>query len=105
LEHPDGFSPKQLKAPRRNSPTRDAYGLKAGAILQATDLWFKWLGLGVRSYPTPDGTCVREYVIDIVDAHLRALDCLLAKGERCASILPMRAAIRSKGYFHYRAGV
>jgi UDP-glucose 4-epimerase len=29
-------------------------------------------------YPTPDGTCVRDYVhvVDLVDAHLRALDAL-----------------------------
>jgi UDP-glucose-4-epimerase GalE len=34
-------------------------------------------------YETPDGTCVRDYVhvIDIADAHLRALDYLLAMGE------------------------
>src|SRR4029077_10029220 len=33
-------------------------------------------------YDTPDGTCVRDYVhvVDIADAHLRALDYLLAKG-------------------------
>jgi UDP-glucose-4-epimerase GalE len=37
-------------------------------------------------YDTPDGTCVRDYVhvVDIADAHLRALDYLLAKGESCA---------------------
>ncbi|MHB8845800.1 MAG: UDP-glucose 4-epimerase GalE [Nitrospirota bacterium] len=34
-------------------------------------------------YPTPDGTCVRDYihVTDLADAHLRALDHLLQKGE------------------------
>jgi UDP-arabinose 4-epimerase len=34
-------------------------------------------------YDTPDGTCVRDYVhvTDIADAHLRALDYLLAGGE------------------------
>jgi UDP-arabinose 4-epimerase len=37
-------------------------------------------------YPTPDGTCVRDYihVIDIANAHLGALEYLLAKGESCA---------------------
>jgi UDP-glucose-4-epimerase GalE len=37
-------------------------------------------------YDTPDGTCVRDYVhvLDIADAHLRALDYLLAKGESCS---------------------
>lgn len=33
-------------------------------------------------YATPDGTCIRDYVhvTDLVDAHLRALDQLLARG-------------------------
>lgn len=33
-------------------------------------------------YPTPDGTCIRDYVhvSDLADAHLRALDHLLEKG-------------------------
>jgi len=36
-----------------------------------------------RDYPTPDGTCVRDYiyVMDLVDAHLRALDYLRAGGQ------------------------
>jgi UDP-glucose-4-epimerase GalE len=38
-------------------------------------------------YPTPDGTCVRDYihVEDLVDAHLRALD-FLSNGNRTTSI-------------------
>jgi UDP-glucose 4-epimerase len=34
------------------------------------------------SYPTPDGTCVRDYihVLDLADAHLRALDWAAANG-------------------------
>jgi UDP-glucose-4-epimerase GalE len=37
-------------------------------------------------YDTPDGTCVRDYVhvMDIAEAHLRAIDYLLATGESCA---------------------
>lgn len=36
-------------------------------------------------YDTPDGTCIRDYihVVDIVDAHIRALDYLLAGGKSC----------------------
>lgn len=35
-----------------------------------------------RNYPTPDGTCIRDYihVTDLVDAHARALDYLVAGG-------------------------
>ena len=35
-------------------------------------------------YPTPDGTCIRDYVhvTDLADAHLRVLD-FLARGESC----------------------
>jgi UDP-arabinose 4-epimerase len=37
-------------------------------------------------YATTDGTCIRDYihVMDIADAHARALDHLLAGGESCA---------------------
>jgi UDP-glucose-4-epimerase GalE len=37
-------------------------------------------------YPTPDGTCVRDYihVTDLAEAHVRALDYLLAGGESVA---------------------
>jgi UDP-arabinose 4-epimerase len=37
-------------------------------------------------YETPDGTCIRDYVhvLDIVDAHIRALKYLLAGGSSCA---------------------
>jgi UDP-glucose 4-epimerase len=41
------------------------------------------LGLFGEDYPTPDGTCVRDYVhvTDLVGAHLLALDHLQAGGE------------------------
>lgn len=37
-------------------------------------------------YDTPDGTCIRDYVhvMDIADAHVKALDYLLARGESCS---------------------
>jgi UDP-arabinose 4-epimerase len=37
-------------------------------------------------YDTPDGTCLRDYVhvVDIADAHVRALDHLFGGGESCA---------------------
>jgi len=37
-------------------------------------------------YKTPDGTCIRDYIhiVDIADAHLRALDYLLKGGASCA---------------------
>jgi UDP-glucose 4-epimerase len=36
-----------------------------------------------RDYPTPDGTCVRDYihVMDLCDAHLRAIEKLLSTGQ------------------------
>ena len=36
-----------------------------------------------EDYPTPDGTCIRDYVhvTDLIDAHVRGLDHLLAGGE------------------------
>lgn len=45
-------------------------------------------------HPTPDGTCLRDYVhvCDLADAHLRALDWLLAGGESlCLNIGSGRA--------------
>ena len=37
-------------------------------------------------YDTPDGTCIRDYVhvVDIADAHVRALDYLFQGGKSCA---------------------
>jgi UDP-glucose 4-epimerase len=36
-----------------------------------------------RDYPTPDGTCIRDYihVVDLVDAHIAALSYLERNGE------------------------
>jgi UDP-glucose 4-epimerase len=35
---------------------------------------------------TPDGTCIRDYihVLDIADAHVRAIDYLMGGGESCS---------------------
>jgi UDP-glucose-4-epimerase GalE len=46
-------------------------------------------------YDTPDGSCIRDYihVSDIADAHVRALDYLLAGGKSCALNLA-----NSRGY-------
>ena len=46
-------------------------------------------------YETPDGTCIRDFVhvTDIANAHLRALDYLLAGGQSCALNLA-----NSRGY-------
>ncbi|MGI9031748.1 MAG: UDP-glucose 4-epimerase GalE [Ilumatobacteraceae bacterium] len=39
-------------------------------------------------YPTPDGTCIRDYihVEDLADAHVRALDVLAAGGEQALAV-------------------
>lgn len=44
------------------------------------------LSLFGNDYPTPDGTCVRDYihVCDLADAHIRAMEYLLAGGKSCA---------------------
>ena len=44
---------------------------------------FEKLSVFGTDYPTPDGTCIRDYihVNDLARAHLRALDCLRGSGE------------------------
>uniref|UniRef100_A0A7V4JQW1 UDP-glucose 4-epimerase n=1 Tax=Thermodesulfobacterium geofontis TaxID=1295609 RepID=A0A7V4JQW1_9BACT len=44
---------------------------------------FPYLEIYGTDYPTPDGTCIRDYihVMDLATAHLLALDYLLSKGE------------------------
>lgn len=39
-------------------------------------------------YPTPDGTCIRDYVhvVDLADAHVKAIDYLLSGKEDCFAI-------------------
>ena len=39
-----------------------------------------------NDYDTPDGTCIRDYihVVDVADAHVRALDYLLNGGNNCS---------------------
>ena len=41
------------------------------------------IGIFGEDYPTPDGTCIRDYldVMDLADAHMRALDYLRRGGE------------------------
>ena len=50
-------------------------------------------------YPTPDGTCVRDYihVVDLADAHLRALEATAAGDERTAQ--PLVCNLGSGGGF------
>lgn len=50
-----------------------ALGLREGITVFGTD------------YPTPDGTCIRDYihVSDLVDAHIRLLNDLRAGGDSC----------------------
>jgi len=54
-------------------------------ILEAT-LGGKALDVYGDDYPTPDGTCVRDYihVSDLADAHVRSLDYLINGGEPVA---------------------
>jgi UDP-glucose-4-epimerase GalE len=44
------------------------------------------VGVFGNDYPTPDGTCIRDYVhvCDLADAHVLALRHLLADGDSCA---------------------
>ena len=48
-------------------------------------------------YPTPDGTCLRDYihVTDLADAHLRALDAL-ERGARVRRLQPGQRARRTR---------
>ncbi len=52
-------------------------------ILQAASGRRDSISVFGRDYPTPDGTCVRDYihVMDLCDAHLLALEKLLATGK------------------------
>lgn len=52
--------------------TREHFGGKAGVTIFGTD------------YPTPDGTCIRDYVHveDLIDAHVVAMDALKPGDER-----------------------
>ena len=61
---------------------REATHLITRALKSAKGEYPK-LAIYGTDYPTPDGTCVRDYihVVDLADAHLRALDRLVATGE------------------------
>lgn len=52
-------------------------------ILQVPNGQREQIAVYGTDYPTPDGTCIRDYihVCDLADAHLLALDYLLAGGE------------------------
>lgn len=52
-------------------------------ILQVANGKRDHIGIFGEDYPTPDGTCIRDYVhvTDLADAHIRALDYLKAGGK------------------------
>jgi UDP-glucose 4-epimerase len=54
-------------------------------LLQAAQDKHKWVTVYGRDYPTPDKTCIRDYVhvIDICNAHLLALQALLTGSKQC----------------------
>jgi UDP-glucose-4-epimerase GalE len=70
---PESHLIPRLVLPLIDAPSEllDAVGLPGGFTIYGDD------------YPTRDGTAVRDYVhvIDLIDAHVRALDYLLAGGE------------------------
>ncbi len=51
-------------------------------ILQVANGTRDHIGIFDEDYPTPDGTCIRDYIhiTDLADAHIRALDYLKAGG-------------------------
>lgn len=58
-------------------------------------------------YPTPDGTCIRDYVhvCDLAQAHILALEYLLRGGESTAFNLGSGAVFRCARSSRRRAGV
>ena len=58
------------------------------------------------NYPTPDGTCIRDYihVCDLAQAHILALDYLLAGGDNNVFNLGNGVGSRSKRSLRKRAG-
>jgi UDP-glucose 4-epimerase len=55
-------------------------------VLQAASGRRKDIAIFGRDYPTPDGTCIRDYihVSDLIEAHALALDYLMAGGKSLA---------------------
>jgi UDP-glucose-4-epimerase GalE len=74
----EAHAPESHLIPRLVLPLIDA----APALLEASGLRGGFTIYG-DDYPTPDGTAIRDYVhvIDLIDAHVRALTYLLAGGE------------------------
>jgi len=52
-------------------------------VLRAANGELEYVSVFGNDYPTPDGTCIRDYihVSDLADAHVRALDYLAAGGK------------------------
>lgn len=73
-----GADPEGELGPSYNQPTHLI--LRA---LKTAKGEFPCLEIYGTDYPTPDGTCIRDYmhVMDLAKAHLLALDYLLSKGE------------------------
>jgi UDP-glucose 4-epimerase len=71
-------------------------------VLAAADGSGRPLTLFGDDYPTPDGTCIRDYihVADLADAHLRALEATAPEDERTAT--PLVCNLGSGGGFSVR---
>jgi UDP-glucose 4-epimerase len=59
-----------------------------------------------KDYETPDGTCIRDYVhvMDIADAHIRALHYLIEGRPSCAVNLANEQGLSRSEYVARRAG-
>lgn len=68
-------------------------------ILQVPNGRREFIGVFGNDYPTKDGTCIRDYihVSDLAQAHIKAIDYLIAGGESdvFTSALATARALRS----------